>query len=223
MNLSVYFGRFEALSVREQLLSVLTLVVVLIFATDFLLLEPLAVGAAQAQQKLDAAQRVSVSLQTRQAQGAGAQAQVERLKAEVAAAVLTLGQTERRLAQLADNLISAEQMMALLQALLDDSELQLVALENLAPETLIVAANTDAKPASGLYRHGLKIELKGTYSAATRYLQDLESQPWRFVWQSMGYEVLEYPAAVMSLEIQTLSLAPQWLAPLSLVPQLRGD
>jgi MSHA biogenesis protein MshJ len=211
MNLSVYFARFEALSVREQLLTVLTLVVVLVFVTDFLLLEPLAVGAAQAQQKLDTAQRVSVSLRTQQAQGAGAQAQVERLKAEVAAAELALGEAEQRLAQLADNLISAQQMIALLETLLDDSELQLVALENLAPEALMVAADTGAKSTSGLYRHGLKIKLKGTYSAATHYLQELESQPWRFVWQSMGYEVQEYPDAVMSLEIQTLSLAPQWL------------
>jgi MSHA biogenesis protein MshJ len=47
--------------------------------------------------------------------------------------------------------------------------------------------------------------------ATLRYLQALEKLPWRFFWDSVSYQVMEYPDSVVRLELHTLSLSEDWI------------
>ncbi len=62
-----------------------------------------------------------------------------------------------------------------------------------------------------LYRHGVKIELLGSYWDIVRYLKKIEVMEWSFFWHMIDYEVLEYPTASVVLELHTLGYDKGWL------------
>ena len=62
-----------------------------------------------------------------------------------------------------------------------------------------------------LHRHGFAIEFSGSYLATLNYLEALESLPWRFFWDSVSYEVLDYPKSIVRLKLHTLSLSEDWI------------
>ena len=43
------------------------------------------------------------------------------------------------------------------------------------------------------------------------YLKSLESLPWRFSWDSVDYQVKQYPVAETTLRLYTLSFEENWL------------
>ncbi len=106
-------------------------------------------------------------------------------------------------------LIDPAQMSRVLQSLLKkQSKLRLIRIRNLSPEAL--SASTDALTTT-FYRHGLEIEFEGSYLACLEYLEDIENLPWRFYWQLLDIEVLEYPRNRIRLEVSTLSPDVEWI------------
>jgi len=57
----------------------------------------------------------------------------------------------------------------------------------------------------GVYKHSVRITLKGQYFFVVDYLKRLESLSWRFYWEFIDYEVEVYPTATVTLEVYTLS------------------
>jgi MSHA biogenesis protein MshJ len=76
-------------------------------------------------------------------------------------------------------------------------------------EPVRVKADGDAVP--GLYRHAMRVELRGSYFAVRDYLKELEAAPWRFSWRSLNYHVERFPDAVVVLEVETMSREKTWL------------
>ena len=64
---------------------------------------------------------------------------------------------------------------------------------------------------AGLHRHGFALEFSGGYLATLNYLQALERLPWRFFWDSVDYEVMQYPRSIVRLKLYTLSLSEDWI------------
>lgn len=62
-----------------------------------------------------------------------------------------------------------------------------------------------------IYKHGILIELSGSYTATLQYLRMLEKLPWKFYWEAMRFEIDEYPNAKISIVINTLSLNKDWV------------
>jgi len=62
-----------------------------------------------------------------------------------------------------------------------------------------------------IYKHGILIELRGSYAATLQYLRMLESLPWKFYWEAMRFEIEDYPIARISIVINTLSLNKDWV------------
>lgn len=52
---------------------------------------------------------------------------------------------------------------------------------------------------------GLRLTFSGSYFATLKYLQDLEALHWRIFWDSLDYQVGEYPDAKVTLVIHTIS------------------
>lgn len=117
-------------------------------------------------------------------------------------------------------LISPQDMSRFLEQLLvQERELTLQRLNTLAAAPLLpVDASSDAdegRPKNNhepvLHRHGFEIEFSGGYLATLRFLQSLEALPWQFFWDSVDYEVIDYPNSRVRLKLHTLSLSEDWI------------
>ncbi len=76
-------------------------------------------------------------------------------------------------------------------------------------------AKAEAKPVEEekgpIFRHGVAVEVEGSYLDLLAYLVALEKLPQRVYWGNLQLNVHRYPKAIMSVEIYTLSLDKKWL------------
>ncbi len=120
-----------------------------------------------------------------------------------------LDEMNERLGGYAAELIDPAEMSRVLQGVLkEQSKLRLIRVRNLSPEALSASAEAQT---TTFYRHGLEIEFEGSYLACLEYLQKIEALPWRFYWQYLEIEVLEYPRNRIRLEVSTLSPDEEWI------------
>lgn len=120
-----------------------------------------------------------------------------------------------------ENLVQPQKMAEHLRRLLNrNSNLQLVAMNNL-PVTLLLekpaqdaaAKSSESKPEgkNQVYKHGVKLVLRGTYPDLLRYLQMLESLPQQMYWAQAEMSVVKYPVSELTLVLYTLGLEKTWL------------
>ena len=64
---------------------------------------------------------------------------------------------------------------------------------------------TENAPSLSLYRHGIKLKLKGNYFQLRDYLTQLEELSWTFFWQKFDYKLQEYPISELEIEMYSLS------------------
>lgn len=139
------------------------------------------------------------------------------LRSEIEATRERVKQRQARLADATADMISPRDMARFLeQLLMQERSLTMVRLQTLDAQPL--STNTaqagDESPASQspvLYRHAFEIAFSGGYLATLRYLQALESLPWRFVWDGVDYEVIDYPQSIVRMRLHTLSLSEDWI------------
>lgn len=117
--------------------------------------------------------------------------------------VRQLKQLDHMLNQNKQSILSAEQQLLALKALLNSSqELTLLDFTNLTP-------GPEQKLAFNLtnqaYQHDILLKFNGSYFAVLRYLQQLDELPWRFYWDGLDYKVSNYPAAQITLKLHILS------------------
>ena len=120
-------------------------------------------------------------------------------------------------ADITRGLVSPREMARLAQTLLrDNSGLQLVKAENLPAEAISLTEAEDAQPGTpvagpSVYRHGLRLEVKGRYADIVRYLHTLERLNWRVMWGEVKLETGQYPSSTATLTLYTLSLDKAWI------------
>jgi MSHA biogenesis protein MshJ len=121
--------------------------------------------------------------------------------------------------------VSPREMAALVEQVLKRNRaLELVSIENLPPTALGEPAAEPArtagtaKPAGEaaaggpvVYRHGLRVEVKGEYANLVRYLQALETLDWKVLWDQARLEAEAYPVSRLTVVIYTLSTEQVWL------------
>lgn len=125
----------------------------------------------------------------------------ERLKA----LNVELSSITAQLSRFEGGMTSSDDVVRMLrQVLLEDSGVDLISLKRLPPEPV----NTQGVVLGAkniLYSQGIKVTLRGTYFTALDYLQRLEELPWRLFWDSLEYDVDQYPEGKMVLKLHTLS------------------
>lgn len=148
----------------------------------------------------------AASLQAAQDPNAPIRGQIEQLRTE------TQG-LQSRLDAAARELISPQDMARFLEELLvQERELTLLRLQTLEARALLEPmADAGSGTAPALHQHGFAIEFSGGYMATLRYLRALEALPWRFFWDSVDYEVVDYPQSVVRLRLHTLGLSEDWI------------
>lgn len=116
-----------------------------------------------------------------------------------------------------DKLVPPEKMAALLeQVLAKNTSLQLVALDTL-PVTLFIepsaadVANKVVVQEKQIFKHGVKMTVRGNYAELMQYLAALEKMPTQMFWGMAKLTVVQYPNAELTLTLYTLSLDKTWL------------
>ncbi len=202
--------RFNSLTVREKTILFPTLLIIVWAAWDSYIYQPIITKQEQLTSELS-----SIKIQLSALQQAATQIEaIGKIDPNQAnKQKLTEVKTElQRLKQQLDigdkKFVPAALMTEVLRDMLkQNTGLKLVKLETLAVTTL----SEPGQQQSWVYRHGLSITLNGNYFNTLNYLKSLETLPWRFNWDAIEYQVIEYPIAETTLNVYTLSFEENWL------------
>ncbi|NNC55735.1 MAG: hypothetical protein HKO07_08450 [Pseudomonadales bacterium] len=205
-----YASFVNAKTERERFIILLILLAATFVIIDGLFTGNLLKARAQQSKMLVSVERDMSSLQLElQNLQLGQSAAGNQLKLEAERLQETSGKLEEALRSAAAGFIPAQQMPLVLEEMLGRSEgLALVSLKNKPVELL---SGQPDKPHSLLYRHGVQMVLKGTYVASMDYLKKLEQLQWRIEWDAMRFEVQEYPAGKLTIDVATYSKEKDWI------------
>lgn len=218
-DLSELKAWLDKLSLREQLLIAVTVASTFAFTIQLSLVDPLLAQHEALKTQIDTAENVKSSLQIQMLNGPLIQKvlQKKKLKSEIKAVGRHLEALESETEKYASSLVSPGEMPALLQILLAGQSLQVVNMKNVKPILVMQSQESeveDSTPLSKdkvLYLHGITIKLRGSFSGVLGYLLKLEAQPWKLIWSSMEYNVVDHPIGELDLHLQTLSTDQYWL------------
>lgn len=218
-QLQVYQAKLDAVTLRERgLVLMCGLALVYMFA-NLLWLGPQGAGLEkqsstlkQLTSQLQSTQTALQQLQQIQTMDPDApkKRQVQHLQQE-------LDSIDQQLGQLSVGLVRADQLPAILENMVAQTgALKLIKLETLpvtllqlndAPSSATAKAKTDktAESGKGVYKHSTAIVVEGSYFQVLGYVKALENLDWRFYWDSLHYEVSQYPSARVEIQVYTLS------------------
>lgn len=203
-------ARIDALSVRERLLVLLTAVVLIVGLWHLLLMQPLAERASSSRAELTALEaRIVNANRTLEEQILQLAGKGDEQRSRIASLRARIDEINAVLGNHAAELIDPAEMARVLEEVLkEQSRLSLVRIRNTTPEFL-----TTGEEDGGVtfYRHGLEIEVEGSYFACLEYLNAIESLPWRLYWQILELDVVDFPKNRIRIEVSTLSLDEEWI------------
>lgn len=203
-------AKVDALSLRERLLILVTTLALIAALWHVLLMQPLQQRATQTRAELTALEdRISAAnrnLEDQILQLAGGDSQK---RTRIASLRKRIDEINATLGNHASELIDPSEMAQVLEGVLkEQSKLTLVRIRNTTPDSLVANEEPDAVT---FYRHGLEIEVEGSYADCVEYLSAIESLPWRLYWQILELDVIQYPRNRIRIEVGTLSLDEEWI------------
>lgn len=206
--------RFDLLSLRERAAVLVALILLIALVWDTAFMGPLEHARKHRLGQVEALRAevsgLEQSIETLAGQGAAdpdrrAREQAAKLREEIAA-------LDARMAGATSGLIAPREMAQVLEQLLGrTSRMTLHALRTLPPEAVVAPAAQAGAPAALVYKHGVELELGGTYLETLGFLQAVEALPWRFFWDRIEYTVESHPQARVRLTLYTLGLQEGWV------------
>lgn len=217
--------RIDALSLRERGILFLVVLSVLFWFATVVIFPSLGVEQQRLEQDLRAklTQVQTLSDQNQAMMAKLAQDPEALAQARIADLKQHLRTEEASVASIIRGLVSPRDMPRLVQQMLAKNRtLQVIKLENLPAQPLeeekAGAETTAPSPAAAtptngarIYRHGMRIELRGQYVDIARYLRALEELPSKVFWGEVRFESEKYPMSRVTLVIYTISLNQAWL------------
>jgi MSHA biogenesis protein MshJ len=216
-------AKIDAMSVRERGLVFVSVLALLLFVANALLFAPL-------RSEQDTLER---SLKDKRTQTQALEKQLQALteglardpdaenRARLEALRARIREMDEELGRLVAGFVTPREMAKLVeQALTKNRGLEFVKVENLPPTSVSeTAAGTGAGdtaanqpvPEHAVYKHGLRIEMKGGYRDIVSYLRALEALPWKVFWGEVTLETEKYPMSRVSVVIYTLSRSRAWI------------
>ncbi len=203
-------SRIDALHLRERALLLLAGVAMVFILVDTLGLQSTYRQQQQSRQEIDDWEQQLATLSARSQllstpEGSRSQQEFEqerkRLQEEIAG-------LEARLQGQLGVLLQPEQAVRVLEQVLGpDQELELTRVDAVGrPLNTTLVQDDGSVSESAIGRYELRLQLQGSYLATLRYLRALETLPWKFFWEELNFEVLEYPLAQVTLDLYTLGL-----------------
>ena len=218
---------FDARARRERMLMFFVAVALVGYGADALWVTPAFKQWTQARARLSTATAGLQQLNNDIArQGAASRAQEQQHKRDLDQLRERVQRTDAELHQVGTSLIPASDMLPVLERMLAQvGGLRLRAMQSLGRTELVGNALPAALPAAMaasaghakadagpvLYRHGFELTLEGSYADLLAYLQALEAMPQHVLWGGVQFKVEQYPRALLTLRLYTLSLDRSWL------------
>ena len=209
--------RFENLSLREQVLVGITVAGMTMFLLQVCFIDPLFTEGKTIKKKILASKVLNDGYQRQLGHDSASdddkkiaqiQFEVDETKAQIEALDVEVNKFISRM-------VPAQEMPKLLQIVLNQNSLQLVALENTPPTPIVVEPDDNGLEhkvrSNQLFHHGMTIKVRGDYHSILSYIRELEDQKWKLNWRSMIYEVGIYPMGEVEIKVETLSQEKRWL------------
>jgi len=202
--------RFQSLTPREKIIVVATLLAAILSGWDHLVYQPLVLEQHTFKQQLANLKTQITGLQ----QTATLLENSDNIDPN-AANQSKLGDLKIQYSHLQEQIMLGDKRFvppplmakALSDILKQNQQLTLIKLDTL-PTTTLLAEKQQHQP---IYKHGLAITFAGNYTDTVNYLKALEALPWAIVWESIDYQVKEYPVAEITIHVVTLSFEEGWL------------
>ena len=217
--------RVDAMALRERGLIFVAVLIVLYVVAVNVVFEPMRAEQSRLDSQLKSKhdQIAALEKQIQAARGGRLDDPDAAKRARLAALQEQMKSLDATFARTTANLVSPKEMARLVeQVLARNHGLQVVKVESLRPAPLgepAAAKPGETKPAAAtpefqarIYKHGLRIEMKGTYLDMLNYLQALERLPWKVFWGQVALETETYPVSKLTLVIYTLSTGEGWIA-----------
>lgn len=210
--------RIDAMSLRERTIMFVSLLVALFLLADQVLFPGLRTQQKQLEQQTGSqlSQLHTINDQITRIVRENTEDPDVLLQARLAELKKRYAELEVSSADITRALVSPREMARLTQTLLrDNGALQLVKAENLPAEAIPLLetekAATPGAAGPSVYRHGLRLQVKGRYTDIVRYLHTLERLNWRVMWGEVNLETRKYPFTTATLTLYTLSLDKAWI------------
>jgi MSHA biogenesis protein MshJ len=219
-------ARIDALTLRERGFVIAGLLAVTYFLWIGMIMQPM----ERQQRELNSSQeRIAAEIAGLNAQ---AQAMLQQSKddpnaihrSELESLKKELEQLSGELSGTTDHLVPPGQMAKVLEAVLQETGgLQLQQVSSLGSSPLVpesktagaaaADAETDAaaEPVRKVFKHGMKMQLQGSFFGVLEFLRKLEQLDWKFFWDALEFRVVDYPDATVEITVFTISLEPTWI------------
>lgn len=212
-QLKPYVEKFDALSIRERALIVVTVLVLVgylwwyLFAQKSLsetrLVEQQNIALESEIQVMDITYQ-QISQRIQQGVHKPQEQQLVLLQAE-------LDRLNSQLQQKTLELINPDDMFNLMQQLIfSESKLKLTGLKR-KRVTPVFESNPGEDEQAEIYRHVMQMGFKGSYRDILNYIRKLEDLEWKLIWDHISLKLDEYPLIDVEIEISTLSDSQHWV------------
>lgn len=211
-------------TLRERLLAAASVLVLVGFVFDATVAAPHRARDRALRAQIKAQEQAIAELQQRAQEQSAQNDQLLRERIDALAARRNHAEQVIRDAQV--DLIAPQDMGRQLQALLArHPHLRVVAMSTQPPTPLGEAparaamaatpasatASPTARPASGLYQHGVEVTVEGRYLDLLDWLQALENAPYRIYWRELDMQVNSAGVPVTRIALFTLSREAVWM------------
>lgn len=206
--------RIDAMQLRERALIFVAVLVAVYFVAVNLLFGPINAEkdrlTKQVNEKHDQTRLLEVQIQELLTGGENDPNSPKRQR--ITSLQDNLRQMDTSLAEATTGLVPPKEMTRLVeQMLVKNRGLQVIKVESLPSMPLIEGVGEANASGVMVYKHGMRIELKGGYLDILRYLKTLEGLPWKVFWGQATLKTEKYPDSTFSLLIYTLSTHEGWI------------
>lgn len=130
-------------------------------------------------------------------------------------AEMTLQAKQIQIENKLNRLVPPTQIVDLLRNLLSKTDgLNVISINNEPVRDITLTIdndNTTAADQTLLYEHAVTIKLSGNYQQLYDYLMAIESTGWELFWNTLHYQVIDYPNAEITLRVLTVSTDKHWI------------
>jgi len=202
--------KFEALTNREKIILVFAVLAGIWFGWDYLFYQPNQKKHQALQQKLTSLKQQATDQQLALIKLENSRNIDPNLNNRNKLTALKAEHSRLQELMMHDKSLVPPQLMAIaLSDILNrNNQLSLIKLDTLPATALMESKQSQPNT---IYKHGLSITFSGSYLDTLNYLKALESLPWHFIWESIDYQVIDYPIAETTIRVYTLSFKESWL------------
>lgn len=209
-------NRVDRLTLRERVLVFLAVVAVAWSAWDMILLAPYTAKRDAARQEVadirDRVGRLNNAIEETLASRDSDPNEALRQRLESLEA--RMDDIDGNIRTATADLVRPSDMPGLLRAVLEkQTDLELVRMSSVPPEPLISQEELggQAGEIGNIWRHGLRLEVRGHYLDVLEYVEALEELEWRFLWGGIEIATEQYPDNRVVIVVNTLSLGENWI------------